>query len=160
MTNVPYAKQRDRGKGEVDQQSIPPFHTGQAIASAPIQLFTAWRISVITESLLLPGIIAVLSIGSFGAGIAVSLVVSLNPEFQQFINFKSEVTLWLVLSAVCDIVIAVGMTHALYTRKTGFSVVDGQIDRIIRVTLQTGTLTALAALVDLMLFLISPTMAM
>ncbi|KAF7358002.1 hypothetical protein MVEN_00847200 [Mycena venus] len=129
---------------------LHPCH--QCIVSAPIQLFTAWRISVITQSLILPGIIALLSLGSFGAGIAVSAIVSTNPEFQNFAHFTSEVTLWLVLSAVCDIVIAVGMTHALYTRKTGFSAVDGQINRIIRLTVETGALTAITALVDLMLF--------
>ncbi|KAJ7884087.1 hypothetical protein B0H14DRAFT_3432501 [Mycena olivaceomarginata] len=127
-----------------------------AIVSAPIQLFTAWRISVITQSLILPGIIALLSLGSFGAGITVSVLVSLNPEFHKFGNFKAVITLWLVLGAVCDIVIAVGMTHALYTRKTGFGVIDGQINRIIRLTVETGALTAITALVDLMLFLVFP----
>ncbi|KAJ7354392.1 hypothetical protein DFH08DRAFT_984880 [Mycena albidolilacea] len=114
------------------------------------------RISVVTQSLILPGIIALLSLGSFGAGITVSILVSLNPEFHKFGNFKAVITLWLVLSAVCDIVIAVGMTHALYTRKTGFGVVDGQINRIIRLTVETGALTAITALVDLMLFLVFP----
>ncbi|KAJ7812387.1 hypothetical protein B0H14DRAFT_3752624 [Mycena olivaceomarginata] len=111
---------------------------------------------VITQSLILPGIITLLSLGSFGAGITVSILVSLNPEFHKFGNFKAVITLWLVLSAVCDIVIAVGMTHALYTRKTGFGVVDGQINRIIRLTVETGALTAITALVDLMLFLVFP----
>ncbi|KAJ7860026.1 hypothetical protein B0H13DRAFT_2569796 [Mycena leptocephala] len=29
MADVPYAKRRDRGKGGVDERSIPPFHTAQ-----------------------------------------------------------------------------------------------------------------------------------
>jgi hypothetical protein len=48
-----------------------------------------------------------------GAGITVSTMVSMNPQFRDFGNFTVEVIVWLVLSAVCDIVIAIGMTHAL-----------------------------------------------
>lgn len=64
-------------------------------------------------------------------------------------------------------------TDMQYTRKTGFSTVDGQINRIIRcmcdiyathtvlniaitVTLETGSLTAIAALLDVTFFLVFP----
>ncbi|KAF7358001.1 hypothetical protein MVEN_00847100 [Mycena venus] len=127
-----------------------------SVSSAPIQLFTAWRISVITGSLILPGLIALLSLGSFAAGITVSAKVALNPEYSSFEIFTSEVIVWLVLSAACDIIIAIGMSYALYSRKTGFSVVDGQINRIIQLTVETGSLTALTALADVMLFLVFP----
>ncbi|KAJ7204916.1 hypothetical protein C8J57DRAFT_1542016 [Mycena rebaudengoi] len=149
-----------------------------SIVSAPIQIFAAWRISgmamsfrcviilnttnptVITGSFILPGIIALVSIGSFAAGINMSVKVFLNPEFQEFGSFIAAATVWLALGAVCDVVIAVGMSYALYTRKTGFSTVDGQINRIIRLTLETGSLTAIAALLDVTLFLVFPQTSM
>ncbi|KAJ7354395.1 hypothetical protein DFH08DRAFT_854743 [Mycena albidolilacea] len=127
-----------------------------SVVSAPIQIFTAWRMSVITGSLILPALITLLSFGSFGSGIIVSINVFMHPEFRSFETFTTEVIVWLVLSAVCDVVITAGMTHALYSRKTGFSVVDGQINRIIRLTLETGALTAITALVDMILFLVFP----
>ncbi|KAJ7793716.1 hypothetical protein B0H14DRAFT_3497788 [Mycena olivaceomarginata] len=127
-----------------------------SIVSAPIQLFTAWRISVITGSRILPGFIALLSLSSFAAGITVSAKVIAFPEFRSFENFTIVVIVWLVLSAACDIVIAVGMTHALYTRKTGLSAIDGRINQIIRLTLETGALTALTALADVTFFLVFP----
>jgi len=127
-----------------------------SIVAAPIQLFTVWRISVISGSFILPGVIALLSCGSFAAGMTVSVKVFLNPAFRDFETFTTEVIIWLVLSAVCDIVIAVGLTYALYTRKTGLGDVDGQINRIIRMTLETGALTAITALADVMLFLAFP----
>ncbi|KAJ7354346.1 hypothetical protein DFH08DRAFT_955745 [Mycena albidolilacea] len=127
-----------------------------SIVSAPIQLFTAWRISVITGSRILPGFIALLSLSSFAAGITVSAKVIAFPEFRSFENFTIVVIVWLVLSAACDIVIAVGMTHALYTRKTGLAAIDGRINQIIRLTLETGALTALTALADVTFFLVFP----
>ncbi|KAF8207945.1 hypothetical protein K438DRAFT_1755338 [Mycena galopus ATCC 62051] len=136
--------------------TTPRHATLISIVSGPIQLFTAWRISVITGSLVLPAFISLLSLGSFAGGITVSVMVYLNPEFKSFELFRAEVIVWLMLSAACDVVIAVGMTWALYVRKTGFGVIDGQINRIIRLTVETGALTAITALVDVMLFLLFP----
>jgi hypothetical protein len=48
-----------------------------------------------------------------GSGIIVSINVFMHPEFRSFETFTTEVIVWLVLSAVCDVVIAAGMTHAL-----------------------------------------------
>ncbi|KAJ7267557.1 hypothetical protein B0H12DRAFT_1097661 [Mycena haematopus] len=127
-----------------------------SIVSAPIQLFAAWRISVITGSLVLPGFIALLSLCSFSAGITVSTKVLLYPAFREFDLFTTEVIVWLVLSAVCDVVIAIGMTYALSTRKTGLTDIDTKINRIIRLTLETGVLTAMSALMDVILFLAFP----
>ncbi|KAJ7807328.1 hypothetical protein B0H13DRAFT_2386530 [Mycena leptocephala] len=94
--------------------------------------FAAWRISV-SLVIHLPGLITLISLSSL-------LAESISA------------TVWLASSAVCDVVIAVGMTHALYKRKTG-SFVNGQINRIIRLSLETGTLTAITALMDIFLFL-------
>ncbi|KAJ7214263.1 hypothetical protein B0H12DRAFT_368365 [Mycena haematopus] len=127
-----------------------------SMVSAPIQLFSAWRISVITRSYILPTIIALLSLASFASGIGMSAKVFLTREFRDFGTFTTTAITWLSLSAACDLVIALGMTHALYTRKTGFSVVDGRINRIIRLTLETGSLTAAAALADIILFVALP----
>ncbi|KAF8170822.1 hypothetical protein K438DRAFT_1940857 [Mycena galopus ATCC 62051] len=126
------------------------------IVSAPIQLFSAWRISVITRSYILPGIIALLSMASFGSGIDMSIKVFTNPEFSQFGAFTTTAVVWLALSASCDLVIAIGMSHALYTRRTGFKALDGRINQIIRLTLETGSLTAVTALTDITLFLVFP----
>ncbi|KAF7328169.1 hypothetical protein MVEN_02574500 [Mycena venus] len=127
-----------------------------SIVSAPIQLFAAWRIRVITRAFILPGLVALLSLGAFGCGVNMSIKVYLASEFRNFGTLAEQAIVWLALSAACDVVIAVGLTHALYTRKTGFSVVDGQINRIIRLTLETGAFTALDALGNVMLFLVLP----
>ncbi|KAJ6482639.1 hypothetical protein C8R45DRAFT_1002076 [Mycena sanguinolenta] len=129
-----------------------------SMVSAPIQILSAWRISVITRSYILPSTIALLSLASFGSGIAMCIKVFMTREFSGFPAFTTTATVWLVCTAACDVIIALGMTHALYTRKTGFSnsTVNSQINRIIQLTLETGSLTAAAALVDVILFLTMP----
>ncbi|KAK6977620.1 hypothetical protein R3P38DRAFT_519337 [Favolaschia claudopus] len=125
--------------------------------STPVQMFTAWRIRVITGSIVLPLIISFLSVASFAGGLGVTIFVSIRNEFHQFQSFSSVIIVWLVASAVCDVLITIVLTYSLTTRKTGFSAVDGQINRIIRLTVQTGAITAVAALADLILFLVFPT---
>ncbi|KAJ7689551.1 hypothetical protein B0H17DRAFT_1331679 [Mycena rosella] len=127
-----------------------------AIVSAPIQLFQAWRISVITGSFIIPALIALLSFASLAGGLLVSVLVSVTRQFRNFQSFSTEVSFWLGCSAACDIAIAVAMSRALYVRKTGFGVVDGQINRIIRLTIESGSATAIMALADVILFLLFP----
>ncbi|KAK7001415.1 hypothetical protein R3P38DRAFT_2558938 [Favolaschia claudopus] len=143
----------------LSKQSIPLYLSTNTDAvsvvaiSTPVQMFTAWRIRVITGSIVLPLIISFLSVASFAGGLGVTIFVSIRNEFHQFQSFSSVIIVWLVASAVCDVLITIVLTYSLTTRKTGFSAVDGQINRIIRLTVQTGAITAVAALADLILFL-------
>ncbi|KAF7296374.1 hypothetical protein HMN09_01107500 [Mycena chlorophos] len=131
----------------------PTFLPGDSflisLVSTPIQMFTAWRIKVITRAYILPGLIAFLSLVSFVAGIDVFVNIVLIQKFQDFDLFGTQARLWLSTAAACDVLIAFGMRHVLLARKTGFNDVDGQIDRIIRMTIQTGALTAIFALADI-----------
>ncbi|KAJ7034042.1 hypothetical protein C8F04DRAFT_1102892 [Mycena alexandri] len=126
------------------------------MASTPIQLFTAWRISVITGSIVIPLLISALAVVSFGGAVLVTIFVTIRNEFQEFQSFSWAVIIWLISSAVVDVLIAAKLTHSLSTRRTGFSAMDGQINRLIRLTVQTGAITAIVALVDVVLFLAFP----
>ncbi|KAK6977511.1 hypothetical protein R3P38DRAFT_517016 [Favolaschia claudopus] len=98
------------------------------LVATPIQLFSGWRISVITGSFLLPGIIALLSLSSCGSGINMAVLVFRHRRY------------------------TLGLSHALYTRKQGLlGGIDTHLNRIIRLTLETGSLTAFTALLDVIL---------
>ncbi|KAJ7791513.1 hypothetical protein B0H14DRAFT_3160825 [Mycena olivaceomarginata] len=112
-----------------------------------LRVLLAWRIKVITESYIIPAFVSLLALASGSSGIAMFVTVLQTPKFRDFDKFKR---------AVCDILIAGGMTYALLTRKTGFSVIDGHINQIVRLTIETGSLTAIFALANVMLFLVFP----
>ncbi|KAJ7502594.1 hypothetical protein B0H11DRAFT_1989263 [Mycena galericulata] len=135
---------------------LPADAVSIVAVSTPIQLFTAWRISVITGSIIIPLMISVLAVVSFGGGVLVTIFVSIRNQFSEFQSFSTAVIIWLICSAVCDVLIAIALTYSLWTRKTGFSAVDGQINRIIRLAVQTGSITAVAALADVILLLSFP----
>ncbi|KAF5335632.1 hypothetical protein D9758_014796 [Tetrapyrgos nigripes] len=59
-------------------------------------------------------------------------------------------------SAVADIMIAACLVHGLSKKKTHISLLNEQLDRIMRLAVQTGAITAIMALSDAIVFLIRP----
>ncbi|KAJ7086309.1 hypothetical protein C8R43DRAFT_1244922 [Mycena crocata] len=130
--------------------------------STPTQLFVAWRLKTLTESYLFSIPITILSLISFAGGISVTVNVSLHPEYAAFSNFEPFVITWLASTAACDVLLSAALIYSLYTRKnkdTSSRRLKNYIDRIIRLTLQTGSITAVAALLDLLVFLFTPVSA-
>ncbi|KAJ7175103.1 hypothetical protein C8R43DRAFT_975882 [Mycena crocata] len=129
--------------------------------STPVQLFVAYRIKALTQSYLLAAPIAVLSLVSFAGGIAMTVNVSLHPKFADFDSFKPFALTWLTSTAACDVLLSAALIYSLYTRKTGpltdiETKTDRYVDRIIRLTVQTGSVTAVAALLNVLCFQFLP----
>ncbi|KAJ6613527.1 hypothetical protein B0H10DRAFT_1805367, partial [Mycena sp. CBHHK59/15] len=131
--------------------------TTKALEVSPLRdVFLAWRVKILTESYFFPILIGLLSIISLGGGLSVTIMVTLHPEYADFGNFRPFVITWLSSSAACDVILSVALIYSLYTRKTGASPTDRYVDRIIRLTVQTGSITAVTALLDLTVFLFRP----
>ncbi|KAH9933207.1 uncharacterized protein BXZ73DRAFT_101169 [Epithele typhae] len=128
-----------------------------AIIGSLVQLFFAWRVKVLTHSTLAVVVIAACAVCQFLGGLGTSIAVGMIPEFVQFQKFEVIVIIWLAFSAVADCLITVALVWHLRSHKTGFATTDDLVNRIIRLTVQTGLITALCALIDLILFLASPT---
>ncbi|KAF8996024.1 hypothetical protein BDQ17DRAFT_1429994 [Cyathus striatus] len=63
---------------------------------------------------------------------------------------------WHAGSAVCDVVIAIAMTYYLSSTDKSFRASHDRLKRLTRLIIETGTLTAAVAIVDLVLFLVIP----
>ncbi|PBK66346.1 hypothetical protein ARMSODRAFT_1021542 [Armillaria solidipes] len=139
--------------------STDPAMTG--IISGLVQLFFAWRIFVLTSNLCLCGIVVLLALLGTAGGIATAAESGITTQFLQFQRFQVDaVTIWLASDCLCDIVITFLLVRHLYDRqgqKTGFKRSDDLVDKIIRTTVQTGLITSLCALVDLIIYLSLPT---
>ncbi|KAL1742402.1 hypothetical protein HDZ31DRAFT_43306, partial [Schizophyllum fasciatum] len=135
--------------------STDPALTG--IIGGCIQLFFAWRIFVLTRSWLLFSCVSLFSIATLLAGIGTGIAAHIVPAFSDFQKFKPVVIIWLAASAAADILIAVTLAWYLQTHKTGFKSTDNYIDRLIKMTVQTGMATAVWATIDLLLFLLDVT---
>ncbi|KAJ6495240.1 hypothetical protein C8R45DRAFT_1061879 [Mycena sanguinolenta] len=109
-----------------------------ALIASLVQLFYAWRVKMLTGNMWLTLFVVACSL----LGFATTIEVHLTPRFSEFIHFK--VRLNLPLSTVIS------------SHKSGLEGSDMLVDRIIRITLQTGLTTAVCAIADLILFLADP----
>ncbi|KAJ7118964.1 hypothetical protein C8R44DRAFT_737819 [Mycena epipterygia] len=136
------------------------------------QTFFAWRIYIIGQTLYLPVLIVIfqLTVVQLGAGIWTGVVICLTKHFSQlqFHNVPSTAT-WLATTSLCDLLIVSGMVYYLViSRSPEFRRTNTIITRIVKVsktlpavymrlnssqiTIETGLICALFALVNLYLF--------
>jgi len=132
-----------------------PALTG--IIAAMVQVFFAWRVKVLTNNHWFVSIIILASLAGGSGGIATAVEVGIQPQFTLFRNFKSVVILWLASECFADIFITVIMVWHLRKHKTGFQASDELVDRVIRLTMQTGLITSVCATLDLIFYLVDPT---
>jgi len=66
---------------------------------------------------------------------------------------KLEVMLWLIPAGIVDVLITVALISMLLHSKTGFISTDSLIDKLIRLAMETGFLSALTAVLDIIFYL-------
>lgn len=121
------------------------------LISTPVQMFMAWRIKIITQSRIPALVIAVFSFTAMAGGVWTTVSVSLQPDYQQFADFRAAPITWLVFSAVTDILVSCFLVYSLSRKRNDFS--NDIISRLIRYNVQTGTITSVAALADAIVFI-------
>jgi len=126
------------------------------LISAPIQFFFAWRIQRITRSYWVPAVVAVLALASTAGGFLTGVKIAILRLFALKPELHWPALLWLVTSTVADLLITGTLVRSLSQRKTGFVVTDTVVDKIIRLTVQTGMITAIFAIGDVVCFLVLP----
>lgn len=128
-----------------------------AIIASSVQLFFARRIWILTKNWALVALVVVISLTSGICGILTAFEVGRTPYFVDFRNFEAVVTTWLASSVICDALITFLLVHYLRKHKTGFQRSDMLLDRIIRLTVQTGFITMVIAALDLACYIAFPT---
>ncbi|KAF7360006.1 hypothetical protein MVEN_00728000 [Mycena venus] len=129
-----------------------------ALVSFIVQSFYAFRLHVISKSRIIPALIVAASVAvsvsgfvtgrfTWEAGAATALHTK---------KLSISVGVWLIGSALIDIIIAVCMTYFLMVNDTGFRKTRALITKLVRLTIETGSVTALVALTTVILFFAFP----
>ncbi|OCH88471.1 hypothetical protein OBBRIDRAFT_88138 [Obba rivulosa] len=121
-----------------------------------VQLFFAWRVNTVSDGKLAALFICVCSLCQWFGGLGTSIALTKVHEFTEFRRFQVPVAIWLVSSVLADMTITIILVKFLHQHKTGFPSIDDVVDKIIRLTVQTGLITTLCAIVDLIVFLSVP----
>ncbi|KAF9022352.1 hypothetical protein BDZ89DRAFT_1070745 [Hymenopellis radicata] len=140
---------------------IPYTQLHWALATDPIlegligpmvQAYYAWRIHVISGTYWVSGIIMCCSLMALGGGIAGTHAAATLVTFEALAGAKVTVIFWLLPAAISDLIIALALTYYLRKHKGRFQASDKVLDKIIRMTVQNGLLTAVTAVVDVIMY--------
>ncbi|KAJ7177036.1 hypothetical protein C8R46DRAFT_1213598 [Mycena filopes] len=123
------------------------------LVAFPIELFFIWRIRTLTGRYILPAIFLVLATVAFGAGIWTTVSIAGAHRWDNVPVTFHAVTLWIATSMATDLCIAFCLAWVLRGKRTGFQKSDTVVDRIVRMTVQTGLITAVVNILDLLSFL-------
>jgi len=123
------------------------------IISSTVQSFFAWRVARLTGYKWIGILLGLSAFAQFLCGLGTAIGCSIVKEFLRFQEFRVVVIIWLVLSAVTDIAITGILSWYLHSHRTGFSSTNDIISRLIRITVQTGLITTIWAIVDLIVYL-------
>ncbi|KAF8991976.1 hypothetical protein BDQ17DRAFT_1313121 [Cyathus striatus] len=126
------------------------------LIATPVQYFIAWRVKVISKSIFLSLIIGVFATCALAGGLWTSISITLIPQFARLQESDAAVITWLTSSAVADILITLSLSYSLIKRKTGIKTTDDKLSKIIRLTVHTGALTTLVAILDVAVFVAAP----
>ncbi|KAF7321141.1 WD-REPEATS-REGION domain-containing protein [Mycena chlorophos] len=128
-----------------------PAMTG--IIGAMVQFFYAWRIATLTGNNWIVLIVALCALTNLFGGLASAAAIAFVPQFSHFQEFQVPVICWLLGAAVGDVIITTTLVIFFRRHRTGSSATDTRVDRIIRLTIQTGMITTICSVIDLGLFL-------
>ncbi|KAJ8074369.1 hypothetical protein PM082_015255 [Marasmius tenuissimus] len=140
---------------------LPADAITTTFVSTAVQLFMAWRIGILMGSVIPRLIITAMSIVStVGAVWLASGVINVvETNFRQpTTTIRDASCLWLISSSITDVtitlcIIFVYVKRALSHRASGSNIMDTQVSRVLKLSIESGTITALATISDLVVFL-------
>ncbi|PBK88496.1 hypothetical protein ARMGADRAFT_1167961 [Armillaria gallica] len=125
-----------------------------AVIACVGQSFYAYRIYILSRSRIVPAFVICVSLTSFVAAIITGVYMFQASNITELNEQKTSIFIGVscVGYAMCDIVIAICMTYYLMRHNTSFPQTRILITKLIRLTIETGSLTAVVALATLILF--------
>jgi len=137
--------------------SWEPLPALDSILAAMAQCFYMWRIYRLTQKRWLVAIICCPMIAHLAASFYYGIGVSVQDRTFQHLteSFSPQITTWLAGAAICDFLITISLVLILWRQKQATSVkrTTTIINRLIRFSVETGSVTSLAAIVELILWL-------
>ncbi|KAK0484810.1 hypothetical protein IW261DRAFT_1591128 [Armillaria novae-zelandiae] len=129
-----------------------------AVASGVGQVFYAYRIYILSKSRIILIFIICLSLTSSVVAMLLGIGYFKAGNITKLNNRKTHIAVGISCgaAALCDILIAVCMTYYLMRRTTNIRSTRILVSKIIRLTIETGSVTAVMALLSFVIFIAFP----
>ncbi|KAJ7138534.1 hypothetical protein C8R43DRAFT_607308 [Mycena crocata] len=161
LTTVAAWKMFGTGWGDTDTLLIlditwAPLPELNGILAGIAQSFYIWRIWRLTNKIWIPISIGCVMLVQVVAAFYFGIEIAMEGMIVEKLNgLSSEITLWLTGSAICDLLITISLVFMLSRRKTNskFQRTSGLINKLIRFSVETGSVTSLGATIEVVLWL-------
>ncbi|KAI1783603.1 hypothetical protein LXA43DRAFT_977057 [Ganoderma leucocontextum] len=113
-----------------------------SLTSGVVQCYFAYRTWILAHSVVITSVIVVFSIIQMCIGIAGGIMLRvIDPSAAEASHVTPVISTWLAGAAFVDVIIAISMTWLLWRAKSGIKTSDDMINTLIRLVVETGTLT-------------------
>ncbi|KAJ7775441.1 hypothetical protein B0H16DRAFT_1507411 [Mycena metata] len=133
---------------------IPVYLFTTAIIAILVQSFLVVRYWWFTRNILVTLLNFFLIIVAFGGSMTVGVIIAMFPAFRERDKVKIPATIWLVTEAVADLSIAAAMLWELRKARPTLNESRSVLDRLVALTIRTGTASATLAVAALIAFLL------
>ncbi|KAH8832505.1 hypothetical protein DL96DRAFT_1582406 [Flagelloscypha sp. PMI_526] len=125
-----------------------------SLVSGTVQLFLTWRILTLGKSWIVAAPIAMIALAHSGAGISMGIYSIILDDAAKLRDgpIRTSGIVWIVSGTCADVIIALTTAFLLTRMRTGFRRTSMVLDRLILMSIETGTVTAIAELIILGLF--------
>ncbi|KAK0483076.1 hypothetical protein EDD18DRAFT_1084315 [Armillaria luteobubalina] len=129
-----------------------------AIVTLVGQCFYAYRIFILSRSRIIPAFVICVALTSFVAAVIAGVCVFQAENLAKIKDLRVSISMGISCGSyvLCDVVIAICMTYYLMQSKTRFRRTQILVTKLIRLIIETGSLTAAVALVISILFFAFP----
>ncbi|KAI6110639.1 hypothetical protein EDD17DRAFT_1878111 [Pisolithus thermaeus] len=118
-----------------------------------VQHFFAWRVYVLTKNMFMVAAIVLCSLASLAGSLSATVSMATDSSLSLLPSREFEVTTWLAGAVLADMIIAISLVWYLGGHKHLYPALTSTINRILRITVQTGVLTTIVAIIDLTCYL-------
>ncbi|KAH8834440.1 hypothetical protein DL96DRAFT_1676558, partial [Flagelloscypha sp. PMI_526] len=125
-------------------------------AGGIVQVFLGWRIYTFSNNWLLTIRVWTLTLLATGAGMAQGIISTHLTIPEVATHTTTTINIWFITTAVNDVLIAGILSYYLNRLKTGVEKTDKLVSRIIKLTVETGSVTALTAVLIVITFFLAP----
>jgi hypothetical protein len=127
-----------------------------ALIAIIVQLTFCWRIMVLSKSWWISGSIALVAVAQLVGALASAILIQELQDLSKMRTLSFWVALWFGGSALADTLIATAMIILLLHRSSGAEASKDMVTRIIKLTVETNSVTAIVAIVGFVLTLTNP----
>ncbi|KAG7090684.1 hypothetical protein E1B28_009782 [Marasmius oreades] len=134
------------------------FPVMSGVVAALIQTFFAWRVWVLGRNMIAYAtaiLIVLIGMTQMLAGLVAGIQTAFIP-IADVGKLSPQFTVWLAGSLAADVIIVIAMLAMLHKNRSTIGATNRLIDRLTVRVVHTGAVTAIAAAVELILFLIMP----